>query len=124
MQLVDEQDDVAPRADLLQHLLEALLEVAAVAGARNQRAEVEGVELLHVQRLGHVAVHDVLRQAFDDCGLSDTGLTDEHRVVLRAAAEHLHDALDLTLAPDDRVELLLASELREVAAELVEHEGP
>ena len=32
VQLVDEQDDVAARADLLQHLLEALLEVAAVAG--------------------------------------------------------------------------------------------
>ena len=36
--------------------------------------------------------------------------------------QHLHDALDLLLAPDDRVELLLARELGEVAAELVEHE--
>ena len=34
VELVDEQDDVAAGADLLQHLLEALLEVAAVAGAR------------------------------------------------------------------------------------------
>ena len=46
VQLVDEQDDVAAGPDLLQHLLEALLEVAAVAGAGHQRAEVERVELL------------------------------------------------------------------------------
>ena len=44
--LVDEQDDVAAGADLLEHLLQALLEVAAVAAARHQRAEVERVELL------------------------------------------------------------------------------
>ena len=46
VQLVDEQDDVAAGADLLEHLLEALLEVAAVAGAGDERAEVERVELL------------------------------------------------------------------------------
>ena len=122
VQLVDEQDDVAAGADLLQHLLQALLEVAAVTGTGDERAEVERVELLGVQRLGHVAVDDVLREAFDDRGLADAGLTDQHRVVLGAAAEHLHHALDLALAPDHRVELLLARELREVATELVEHE--
>jgi hypothetical protein len=122
VQLVDEQDDVAAGADLLQHLLQALLEVAAVARAGDERAEVERVELLGVQRLGHVAVDDALREALDDGGLADAGLTDQHRVVLGAAAQHLHHALDLALAPDDRVELLLACELGEVAAELVEHE--
>ena len=59
VQLVDEQDDVAARADLLQHLLQALLEVAAVAGPGHQRAEVERVELAPVERLGHVALDDV-----------------------------------------------------------------
>ena len=36
--------------------------------------------------------------------------------------QHLHDPLGLAGAADDRVELLLAGELGEVAAELVEHE--
>ena len=39
--LVDEQDDVAAGADLLEDLLEALLEVAAVAGAGHEGAHVE-----------------------------------------------------------------------------------
>jgi hypothetical protein len=52
--LVDEQHDVAAGADLLEDLLEALLEVAAVAAAGDERAEVEGVQLLVAQRVGDV----------------------------------------------------------------------
>src|SRR3712207_7348795 len=48
-------DDVAAGADLLEHLLQALLEVAAVARTRHQGAEVKGVELLVLQRLRHLA---------------------------------------------------------------------
>ena len=118
--LVDEQDDVATGADLLQHLLEALLEVAAVAAAGDERAEVEGVELLVGQRDRHLVSDDQLGESLDDGGLADAGLADEDRVVLRATREHLHHALDFLLAPDERVELALASELREVAPELVE----
>ena len=118
--LVDEQDDVAACANLLEHLLEALFEVAAVTAAGDECAEVERVQLLVAQRVGHVVADDLLRETFDDGGLANARLADEHRVVLGAAAEDLHDPLHLAAATDDRVELLLASELREVATELVE----
>ena len=122
--LIDEQDDVAAGADLLQDLLQAFLEVTAVAAAGHQRAEVEGVELLVLEGLGNIAAHDVLGQALDDGRLADAGLTDKHGVVLGAPREHLHDPLDLLFAPDDRVELGLASRLGQVAPELVEHQRP
>src|SRR5690625_7266940 len=38
-------------------------------------------------------------------------ISDEHRVVLRAAREHLDDPTDLGVAADHRVELALASEI-------------
>ena len=120
VQLVDEQDDVAALGDLLHHLLEALLELAAVLGAGDQGGQVERVDLLALQQLGHVGVGDPLGQALDDGGLADAGLADEHRVVLGAAREDLHDPLDLGLATDDRVELALGGELGQVATELVE----
>ena len=122
VQLVDEQHDVAAGLDLLEHLLQALLEVTAVAAAGHECAEVERVQLLVLERLRHVAAHDLLGEALDDRALADAWLTDQHRVVLGAARQHLHDALDLLLAPDDGVELALAGSLREVATELVEHE--
>ena len=43
------------------------------------------------------------------------------RVVLGAPGEHLDDALDLLVAADDRVELAVARQLREVARVLLEH---
>src|SRR3546814_12435739 len=73
VELVDEQDDVAAGADLLEHLLEALLEVAAVAGAGHERTEVERVELLVLQRLGDVVGDDLLGQALDDPRLAAPG---------------------------------------------------
>ena len=106
--------------DLLEHGLEAVLELAAVLRAGDERAHVERREALVLQRLGHVAAHDALRDALDDGGLADARLADEHRVVLRAAREHLHDAADLLVATDDRIDLALARGGGEVAAVLVE----
>ena len=118
--LVDEQDDVAARADLLQHLLQTLFEVTAVSAAGDECAEVEGVELLVGQGDGHLVGDDLLGEALDDGGLAHAGLPDQDGVVLGAPRQHLHHALDFLLAPDERVEFALAGELREVATELIE----
>ena len=119
--LVDEQDDAAVRRrHLLQHGLEPLLELAAIFGAGDQRAHVERQELLVLQALRHVAVDDALREAFDDRGLADAGLADQHRIVLGAARQHLDGAADFLVAADHRVDLAVARRLREVAGIFLE----
>ena len=119
--LVDERDDLAVGVlDLLEDGLEALLELAAVLRTGDHCAEVEGDEALVAQALRHVPGDDALRETLDDGRLADAGLTDEDGVVLRAAAQHLHDATDLAVAADDGVELALTGEGRQVGAELLE----
>ena len=86
----------------------------------DHRGEVEGEEPLPLQPLRHVAVHDPPREPLDDGGLADARVADQHRVVLRAAGEDLHDAPDLVVAPDHRVELPLPGELGEVLRVLLE----
>ncbi len=120
VELVDEKDDVAALGDLFHHLLEALLELAAVLGAGDQGGQVEGVDLLVLQQLRHLALVDAGGEALDDGGLADAGLAQQHRVVLGPAREDLHDPLDLGLATDHRVELALLGEAGQVATELVE----
>ncbi len=105
MDLVDEGDDPAVRLlDLLQHALEAFLEFATVFRTGHHGSQVERDELLVLQRRGHVACDDALGEAFDDGGLADAGLADQHRVVLGAAGQDLDDAADLLIASDHRVE--------------------
>ena len=71
VQLVDEQEDAAVALlDLVEHGLQALLELAAVLRAGQQRAHVEREDGLVLQPLGHVAAQDALRQALDDGGLA------------------------------------------------------
>ncbi len=121
--LVDEQDRVGLLLQLLQHALQALLEVAAVLGAGEQRAHVERVDGRIGQDLGHVALGDAPGQAFGDGGLADAGLADQQRVVLAPAAQDLDHALDFVLAADQRVDLAVARELVQVLRELVQRRG-
>lgn len=119
--LVDERDDLAVGGpDLLQDGLEPLLELAAVLRARDHAREVERHEALALERRRDVARDDALREALDDGRLADAGLPDEHGVVLGAAAQHLHDAPDLGVAPDHGVELALGGRGREVGPVLLE----
>ena len=121
VQLVDEEDDLALRLDdFLEHRLQPLLELAAVLRAGDERAHVERDDPLVLQPFGHVAADDALGQAFDDGGLADAGLADEHGVVLGAARQHLDDAAHFLVAADHRIELALARQLGEVAAVLLE----
>jgi hypothetical protein len=121
VQLVEEQHDLAARLlDLLEDGLQALLELAAVLRAGEQRADVERDDAAVAQRLGDVAGDDPLGEALDDRRLADARLADQHWVVLRAAAEHLDDAADLLVASDHGVEQAVARGVGEVAPELLQ----
>src|SRR5205823_14947923 len=62
VQLVDEQDDVVRVAKLFDDLLEALLELSAVFRAGDEGADVEREHALALQRPGHVALPDPVRE--------------------------------------------------------------
>ncbi len=119
--LVDEQEHPAlALLDLVQHRLEALFELAAVLGAGEQRAHVEREDRSVLEPLGHVAAHDPLGEPLDDRRLADAGLADQHRVVLGLARQDAHDAADLGVAADHRIEPASARLLDEIDSVLVE----
>ena len=121
VQLIDEQDDLAfLLGEIVEHALEALFELAAELGARDQRAHVEREDAFALEAFGHFAIDDALGEAFDNRGFADAGLADEHRVVLGAAREHLHRAANLVVATDHRVELAARRTRREVDGVLLE----
>ena len=121
--LVDKQDDVVGFGCLLDHVLEALLKLTAILGARDKTRQVERPDVLVHKVLGHVAGSDLLRQALDDGRLAHTGVTQDKRVVLGAARKDLHHALDFLFAANHGIELAVARLLREVSGELPERIG-
>ena len=115
---VDEGDDLAfGIRDLLEHRLEALLELATVLRSRDDGADVERHDPLVLESLGHVARNDPLGQPLGDGRLADAWLADEDGVVLRPAAEHLDHAADLVVTADDRVQLAPAGQFGQIASE-------
>ncbi len=106
--------------DFFEHRFQALFEFAAEFRAGDQRAHVERDDALFFEAFGDVAAHDALGESFDDGGLADAGLADQHRVVLGAAREDLDDAADFLVAADDRIELACLGALGQVAAVLFE----
>ncbi len=121
--LVDEQDRARLLLDLGQHALQALLEIAAVLGARDQRAEVERVHRAVGEHVGHLAFDDQAREAFDQRRLADARLAHVQRIVLAAAAQDLDRALDLERATDQRIDLAFLRQLVEVGREFLERGG-
>ena len=107
MQLVDEEDAPLALLERVDDRLEALFEIAAEFGAREERAHVEREDARRCERLGHLLFVDAQRDAFDDGRLADARVADEERVVLAAAREDLDGALDLVLAADERIDVTL-----------------
>ena len=121
---VDEHDGAVLGLDLFDHRLQPFLEIAPVAGAGQQRPHIQRVDGAPGQHLRHRAFHDAPRQAFDDGGFADAGIADIERIVLGAPAQHLDGALDLPLAPDQRIDGAPARLVVQIGAIGLERLGP
>ena len=119
VEFVDKEDD-CPLALLhfLQDCLEPFLEFAAVLCTGNEGAHVQGVELVPLEVLGHVALDDTVGQTFHDGCLANTCLADKHGVVLGPAREDAYDAADFLVPAYDRIKLAVAHVLQKVACVL------
>ena len=117
MQLVNEHNGLAfVFCQVFKHVFQPLFKFATELGARQQRSHVQGQHPLALERIGHLARHNALRQAFHNRRLAHAGLADEHRVVFGAALQHLDGASNLVVAANHRVELARAGALGQVYA--------
>src|SRR5689334_16780531 len=120
MDFVDEQDRVRELLKLRHYGLQPLLEIAAIAGSGEQGAHVQRVNGGGLEDLRHVALDDLAGETFRDGGLTDAGIADVERIVLRAPAEDLHGAVDLWHSADQGIHLAGLRLLVEVDGELLE----
>ncbi|CDC30491.1 putative uncharacterized protein [Faecalibacterium sp. CAG:82] len=121
VQLINEEDDLAlTLLDFVQHALQALLKLTAVFCTGHQSAHVQAEHGAVFQVLGHITADDPLGQTLCNGGLADARLTDEAGVVFRLTGQDADDVPDLLVTADDRVQLLLAGQIHQVLAVLLQ----
>ena len=116
MHFVNKQNDFASGIlNFLEHRFQAFLKFTAIFRASDQGTHIKRHQLFVLQAFGDVAIHNAQRQTFGNRGLTDTGFTDQHRVILSPARQHLHRAANFFVATNDRVDLTLLGGLRQIA---------
>ena len=122
VELVDEQDDL-PLAmlDFGKDGFQPFLELAPVFCSGHQGAHIQGEQLPVLQIVGHVAPADSLGEALRDGGLAHAGFADEAGVILGLPGQDADDAADLGIPADDRVQLLVLGEGRQILTVLLQH---
>src|SRR5262249_43078915 len=115
------EDEVAPLLDLLDDPLQPLLEHPAEhrAGDDAGHLQLDDVRVAQPRRYFRRIELDHTGETFDDGGLADPRLADEHRRIgPLAVAEDFDHLLDLALTTDDRGQFVLPGELVERDAEM------
>ena len=118
--LVDEEDGVGQLFKLVDDRLQPLFEIAAIAGAREQRAHVERIDDGFQQDVGHIAFDDLAGEAFGNRGFADAGFAHIKRIVLGPAAQNLDGAVHFRATADQWINLADLGLFIEVDAELLE----
>src|ERR1700719_1663551 len=120
VKFVNEDDGILRLHQLFHDGLEALFKLSAILGASDDQRKIKRQNAFVREEGRNLAVRDTLRQTFYDGGLAYSGLADQHRIILGAAAQNLNHALDFAVAADQWIELTIHGRLRQVAGELAQ----
>ena len=116
MDFIDEHDGAGAGFDLLDHSLQPLFKVTAIARASKQHAHVEHVDRAILQDIRNFALDDLARQSFCNGSFANAGIAHKQRIVLRTPAQDLNGAVDFILAANERINLAFSRFLVEVYA--------
>ena len=107
MNFIDEKNRVRMVFQFVDHGLQPFFKVTAIACACQKRAHVERINGGFRQNLRRFALDNLFRQTFGNGGFANTRITDQERVVLAAAAQHLNAAFHLIMATYQRVNIAI-----------------
>ena len=116
----EENNGILGIFNFLENTLHTFFEFTAVFAARNQRTNIEREKTALSQVGRNIGIDNTASETFDNGGLTHTGLTDKHGVVLCASTENANDATDFLLSANYRVDLTLPSQGSHVNGELLQ----
>ena len=118
MDLINKKDGAAVAVEFFQQVLEPLLKIAAVLGARNHRGHVQCQHPLAAQCRGDLAGCNRLGQRFSQGTFANARLAQQAGIVLLASAQNFYHAFQLFLPAQHRVQAALLRQAGQIAAVL------
>ena len=99
MNFINEQNGVGAIEQLFQHRLQALLEIAPVFGAGQQRAHIKCVHLVVRENIGNVIFDDSPCQSLSDSRFADSRLAYQKGIIFATAAQCLDQTFQFLSRP-------------------------
>ena len=124
MHLVDNENDVSRRLDLVYKSEHPLLKLASELRSRNDGGEIDEIKLHTLEAIGNVARRYFLRKCLGNRGLTDTRLTYKAGVVFLSAAKYLDNSCKLVLSSDYTVKSAATGDLGKVLAIFIKKFSP
>ncbi len=121
MQLINKQDDLSITVlHILKNGFQTLFKFTTILRTCNQCTHIQCKNLLILQSVRNITIHNPLGKTFDNCSLTNTGFTDQNRVILRLTGKDTNHVPDLFITANHRIKLLFFCLLHKILTILLQ----
>ena len=114
---IDKQNDISfCLLHFLQNGFQTLLKFTTVFRTRNQRTHIQLNQLLFLQGLRDIALHNTPCNTFHNRGFTNTRFTDQHRIVFCLTGQDLNDTADFIIPSDNWIDFTVFDFLHQITS--------
>jgi hypothetical protein len=115
MNLIDEKNNLILHTRcLIDNLFNTCLELASILRPSNERRKTQIHYPFIEHRHRNLSLRNALCQTFNDCRFSDSGLTDETRVIFRFTIDNRDQTIDFFITTDNTIKTTFTGLFRQV----------
>ena len=114
--LVNNQNYIAQGPHFVDQSFDSRLKLSSELGAGHKGGQIQKLNLLILQLVGHLPRHDPLSKSFGNGRFAHTRFTDQTGIVLLMAAENLHKTGKLPVSADDPTQFPLPGFIGQISA--------
>ena len=101
MDFIKEEDNVAGFLDFIDQVLDIFFKATTILSTSFQTRNINRNNFLVLDGRWHITIDDSLSQSFYDSCLTNSGISNQYRIILSPAGKDFSSFLDFLIAPND-----------------------
>ena len=115
MEFINEQNDLTIAfLYFFQYRFKSFLKFSTIFCTGYQCTHIKCKNLFILQSFGYITLYNTMCKSFYGCGLTDTGFTDQYRIILCLTGKNTDHISDLFITADNRIKLSVFGTLYEI----------